>query len=105
MVKKEDLQFCELIFVEDALSKIDKRHEDSKREGNQLIRSILHQLIKDYGTNDDIIYFAEKLDFFDLILIAKKDEFDPREETILLDLLIETKYKGNETELIKKILR
>lgn len=105
MVKKEDLQFCELIFVEDALSKIDKRHEDSKREGNQLIRNILHQLIKDYGTNDDIIYFAEKLDFFDLILIAKKDEFDPREETILLDLLIETKYKGNETELIKKILR
>jgi hypothetical protein len=40
-----------------------------------------------------------------LILIGKKDECDPREEAILLDLLIETKYKGNETELIKKILR
>lgn len=97
MAKKEDLQFCELIFIEDVLAKIDKRNEDSKREGNQLIRNIIHHLVKDYGTNDDIIYFAEKLDFFDLILIAKKDEFDPREETILLDLLIETKYKGNET--------
>lgn len=73
MIKKEDLQFCELVFLEEALTKIDKRHEDSKREGNQIIRNILHTIIKKYGTNDDIIYFAEKLDFFDLILIAKKD--------------------------------
>lgn len=52
---------------------MDRRHEDSKREGNILARNIFHDLVKKYGTNDDIIYFAEKLDFFDLILIAKKD--------------------------------
>lgn len=60
-----------------------------------LIRELFHELIQRYGTNDDIIYFAEKLDFFDLILVGKKDEWNPREEAILLDLLIETKYKGN----------
>ena len=46
---------------------------DNKRPGNELSRTVFHDLIKSYGTNDDIIYFAEKLDFFDLVLIGKKD--------------------------------
>lgn len=33
-----------------------------------LAKEIIHNLIKEYGTNDDLIFFAEKLDLFDLVL-------------------------------------
>lgn len=51
-------QFCELVFLEDVLVKINKKSEESKRAGNILIRELFHELIRRYGTNDDIIYFA-----------------------------------------------
>jgi hypothetical protein len=42
-----------------------------------LARKIFHNLIKKYGSNDDLIFFAEKLDFFDLILQDNK-VLDPK---------------------------
>lgn len=53
-----------------------------------LAKEIMHNLIKDYGTNDDLIYFAEKLDFFDLVLGDNKAEMNARERTLLIDLMV-----------------
>lgn len=60
-----------------------------------MAREMFHELIRRCGTNEDRIYFAEKLDFYDLILTGSNEHPDPREESILIDLLIEIKYKGN----------
>lgn len=50
-MKPLDMPFCEIIFLEDGLSKIDRSHDDYKREGNQLVRDLLHGLIKRSGVN------------------------------------------------------
>ena len=65
--KEEGLCLSELLFIEEVIAKIGRKVEKN-REGNILARNIFHQLIEDYDSNDDRIFFAERLDFYDLIV-------------------------------------
>lgn len=57
-------------------------------------------LVKHFGTNEDLMFFAEKMELPELILCGQG-----REETLLIDLIVSNKHKEVQTELIKRLLR
>jgi hypothetical protein len=69
---EDNFKFLELVFIDDVVNQLNKSEADKYKEFNTIAREILHTLIKSYGKNDDMIYFAEKLDYLDLILTENK---------------------------------
>ena len=50
--EKLDFHLCDLIFMEDIITCIDKKQEETKdAPGNLMARELFHVLVQKYGTN------------------------------------------------------
>lgn len=103
----QKLNLTDLIFIENVLvlsSDIVKVPEGNQKvklvEIIGISKDIIIDLLKKIGTNDDIIFFAEKLDLQNMILCGGE-----REEQLLIDMIVQNKHKEVQTELIKRLLR
>lgn len=74
----EHVLFTEIVFLDDLVKQLDTRRAECSRDINSLARSIFQLLLRNHGKNEDFMYFAEKLNMSELILVGRNQELGQR---------------------------
>jgi hypothetical protein len=93
------MNLSEVIFLDDLIRQVNPNRGLAHKGLTAAARRIMRQLLE-VSSKEDLMFFAERLEMVELVLCG-----GPREEEMLVALIVDNGHREVQTELLKKILR